>query len=170
MEEIFWKDVPGYAGFYEVSNHGIIRSLNRTIDVLSIKKTLKGIILKQRKDRNGYLIVTLSKEGVEKTYACHRLCASAFLNNEFNKRCINHINGIKTDNRIENLEFATHGENNLHAIKHGLKPYKKLVNVCSGAAYDSMSEAAKANDISYSKLKRIFCMGQKNDTCLRLAA
>jgi hypothetical protein len=72
-------------------------------------------ILKQS-NRGGYRVVTLSSGGVAKTHTVHRLVAKAFLENGENKRTVNHINGIKHDNRVENLEWATYAENERHSF------------------------------------------------------
>ena len=169
MEDIIWKDVPGYSGYYEVNNHGLIRGVERLITFKCKSRVCKSKVLKQRENRNGYLKVTLSRYGIKKTYETHRLIALVFLPIPLGKSCVNHINGNKLDNRIENLEWVSHSENNLHAIKLGLRQCRRIVDIQSGRLYNSISEAAKETEISQSKLKRIFCMGQKNDTCLRLA-
>ena len=71
-------------------------------------------------DLSGYPIVNLMKDGQLKTHSIHRLTAIAFIPNPKNKRCINHVNGIKADCIITNLEWCTHSENTKHAIKNGL--------------------------------------------------
>lgn len=79
----------------------------------------KKIKLKQSK-RNGYLCVSLCNKGLCKTINVHRIIAETFIPNPENKKQVNHINGIKTDNRVENLEWVTQSENAIHAIKNGL--------------------------------------------------
>lgn len=106
MDGETWKDVVGYEGLYEVSSYGRVKSLNY--------KGCKGKvrILKQTFDGNGYLIVGLKKDGKMKTNLIHRLVAQTFIENKENKPCVDHINTIKADNRVENLRFVTHKENN----------------------------------------------------------
>ena len=102
-----WKDVPGYEGLYQVSNLGrIIRC---------------GRIRKPKKDHSGYLVVSLYKEATGKEYKVHRLVAIAFLPNPEGKRSVNHIDGDKENNRVENLEWVTHSENMKHAYATGLR-------------------------------------------------
>ena len=109
-----WKEIEGYEGVYQVSNHGNVRSLN-------YRKTKKVKNLKPQKDKKEYFTVGLCREGRMKWGKIHRLVASAFLPNPDKKPQVNHINGNKSDNRVENLEWATESENQLHAYKTGLK-------------------------------------------------
>lgn len=123
MQEI-WKDVIGYEGLYQVSNQGRVRSLDRNIKVKikhNNKALKKGKILKIQKGKSGYIIVALCKDGKVKHYRVHRLVAAAFIDNPENKPYVNHINGDKTDNRVENLEFCTQSENVLHSYKIKLR-------------------------------------------------
>lgn len=109
-EEETWKDIPGYEGVYMASNLGRIR---RMYDV-GFK------ILKISFNRKGYCRVSLTKDGKSKGYFSHRLVAYAFIPNPENKPQVNHINGIKDDNRVENLEWNTNIENLRHALINGL--------------------------------------------------
>ncbi len=116
MEEI-WKDIDCLK-YYQVSNIGRIRSLNRFLtNDLGIIKNYKGQILKTSINRLGYCVVNIT--GNKKFFIVHRLVARAFIPNPENKPDINHKNCIKNDNRVENLEWATESENILHGIKNG---------------------------------------------------
>lgn len=122
IQQEIWKDVPGYEGYYLVSNLGIVKSLNRTVAIRSgVYGERKGVILKQVNDKFGYPTVPLYGPRKKARFKIHRLVALAFLDNPENKRTVNHIDGVKDNNRLENLEWATNSENNLHAYKVGLR-------------------------------------------------
>lgn len=124
MQEI-WKDILGYEGLYQVSNLGRIKSCQKI--VLHPKggsKLLKEKIRKLVPDKDGYLVIDLYKNGVGKIYKVHRLVGLAFIQNDESKKIINHKNGIKNDNNINNLEWCTDSENQIHAFKNGLKKPK----------------------------------------------
>lgn len=105
-----WKDIKGYEGLYQVSNLGRVKSLK--YNQQNFEKVLKPNIHK-----NGYAFCILKGKGK----SIHRLVAEAFIPNVQNKPTVNHKNGIKTDNRVENLEWSTYGENLKHAYKTNLK-------------------------------------------------
>lgn len=107
MKEI-WKDIKGYEGKYQVSNLGNVKSLER-FD--KYNRYVKEKILIPRKHTGGYLRVGLSR----KDFYIHRLVAEAFIPNLKNKKYINHIDGDKTNNNINNLEWCTANENMQHA-------------------------------------------------------
>lgn len=107
------KDIPSYAGLYKIDRYGNVHTENW-------RNTGKHAILKPAKDKKGYLRVALIKDGVLVTHKVHRLVALTFIPNPEGKPQVNHINGIKSDNNIENLEWCTPKENTSHAIKHGI--------------------------------------------------
>lgn len=149
MSEV-WKDIPGYEGLYQASNLGRIRSKDRTIAQVSrygtpMERKLKGRILKLQKGTNGYLFVALGKGNLE---LVHRLVAMAFVNGDTTLQ-VNHKNGIRSDNRSENLEWVTCSENHLHAYreiprkKHGLTRKVLLINDQQVLQFDSCLDASK---------------------------
>lgn len=118
-----WKDIPGFEGLYQVSSHGRVRSLDTFKKVyrfgVPYLRKKKGRILKPVKHTNGYLVVQLGRGNRR---FVHRLVAEAFIENPEHKPAINHKNGIKTDNTVENLEWVTYSENQIHAKRTGLAP------------------------------------------------
>lgn len=128
--KINWKDIAGYEGIYQISDNGIIRGVDRTAN--RKRGVIKGVIKHITKLPNGYLQVMLSKNAVKKHIGVHRLVAQNFIENKYNKGYVNHKNGIKTDNRVSNLEWVTQSENQIHAYKTGLqKPQRGSDRYCA---------------------------------------
>ena len=106
MEEI-WKAVEGYEDYYEVSNFGNVRSVDRVTNYTNGEKHLwKGRILKPAKCGNGYFSCVLWKNGQKKTVLIHRLVAEAFIHNQNNLPQVNHKDENKENNHVENLEWC----------------------------------------------------------------
>lgn len=122
IQEI-WKPIKNYEGLYEVSNLGRIKRLSETRELFGGRTTMfyEDRILKEKKHSGGYKLVCLCKNGTNKSHSIHRLVAIAFIPNPENKRETNHKNAIKSDNRVENLEWVTPSENQLHAYGLGIK-------------------------------------------------
>lgn len=116
MKEI-WKDITGYEGFYQVSNYGKIKSLDR---ISHQGNFLKGTVGYTYKATNGYIKVTLTKCGKSKHFLAHRIVAESFLDKTDGKTHVNHIDGNKTNNYFLNLEWCTPLENIRHSIDTGL--------------------------------------------------
>lgn len=101
-----WKDVPGYVGLYQVSNYGNVKSI-------LYNKILKSCWRNSKKE---YKTVYLSNCNKRKTFSIHRLVAAAFIPNPNNKPCVDHIDGNRLNNHVDNLRWATHLENNNNPI------------------------------------------------------
>ena len=130
MKEV-WKDIKGYEGLYQVSNLGRVKSLERYV----IRKNNKGRQLIHKKilvscvNTHGYMSLSLSKNNKGVNHRVHRLVATAFIPKVDNKNIINHKNGIKTDNNVNNIEWASYSDNLLHAYKTGLNGQNRKVKV-----------------------------------------
>ena len=142
MNEI-WKDIEGYEGLYQVSNFGRVKSLKRMVNhPKGVQRTVNERIIKSNFDKYGYLQVCLSKNGL-KSFRVHRLVCSAFHKNYENKPQVNHKDGIKTNNRPENLEWVFQSENEKHAHNTGLKCFK------GEKSLNSKLTEKQARDIKY---------------------
>lgn len=165
MGEI-WKDIKGYEGMYQVSNYGNIKSLDRIIGYKKGKTRLwKGNIKKPTITCKGYLKVALYKNGKSKTEEVQRIVAANFIKKPNDKTQVNHINGVKTDNRVENLEWVTPHENDLHRVNVLKKGIKKVIQYDLKGnyinTYDSLVEASRQNNVSPHGICNVAC-GRRN--------
>jgi hypothetical protein len=112
-----WRDVIGYEGSYQVSNLGRLKSLTRKM--FGSNKIVKGKFIRPSNNK-GYLYVVLRKNGLPSTFVVHILAAKAFIPNPLNLPEVNHKNLVKSDNRVENLEWNTKQDNMDHAKRNGV--------------------------------------------------
>lgn len=150
-----WKDIKGYEGLYQVSNIGNIKNIKRNK------------LLKLNTHKQGYNVVNLCKCGKVKKYLVHRLVAEAFIPNTENKPQVNHIDGNKKNNNIDNLEFVTNSENTIHAYRTGLKCNAKRVKQLDLQGrfikeWESMLQASRELKISYGIINE--CVSGKRKT------
>ena len=155
QEQEIWKDIPGYDGKYQASTYGNIRSVDRVVQFGKNKRFISGRVLKQQKDVYGYSMVNLPK-----TIKVHRLVAMTFIPNEDGKEQINHIDGNKKNNRVENLEWVTAKENVNHEV-NVLNRIKKGVIRDDGKIYQSVNDAALDNNVSVSCISAVINGYQK---------
>jgi len=162
-----WRPVEGYEGLYEVSNLGRVKSLH---------PRNSGKIRALKVKRNGYIAVTLSRNGKLKTVTVHQLVAQAFIPNPRNLKEVNHLNEIKSDNRSENLAWATRRENVLYGTRgenHSRtmkeRGYFKVPVVCTtldnmtSIRYESLSAAAEGTGANISHISKC-CRGKIRQT------
>ncbi len=157
MEEI-WKDIEGYEGIYRISNKGRVFALpkNRTGRGGS-DRPYKGKTLKRSLSQFGYMRVALTRNRELRTFQVHRLVTMGFIHNPENKPEVNHINGIKDDNRVENLEWVTRSENHIHAHKNGLKIPKCGEDHCMAKLNEfQVRVIRKCPDFKNTELAKIF--------------
>jgi hypothetical protein len=174
-----WKKVKGFEN-YEVSNYGRLK-VN-----LKFRKyrDYQSKILNPTKDKDGYFRTALTKEGSKFMKIIHRLVVENFIENPLNNPCVNHKNGIKSDNRVENLEWCTIKENNIHAIKLGLSGQSggekhhmsklkefQVLEIIENKNNLSQRELSNIYKISQTQISRIinkkrWCKSLKNNTNL----
>lgn len=169
-----WKDIPSYEGLYQASDKGRIKSLNHIRKNGTNKYIQKGKILKFNKNHSGYYQVRLTKNGIAKTHRVNRLIALTFLENPLNKKTVNHKNGNKLDNRVDNLEWATQKEQAIHRHKILNVPYsdckccheanKRKIIRDDNKIYNSLKEARKDLNNKNAHITEV-CQGKLNKTC-----
>jgi hypothetical protein len=118
-----WKDIKGYEGLYQVSNQGRIKSFPRKVNFGRSWRMTKEKFLSPALDSNNYPFVTLSVTQKHFHLSIHRAVAEAFLDNPKELREVNHINGCKIDNYVENLEWISSSDNKYHALDNDLKAH-----------------------------------------------
>jgi hypothetical protein len=152
-----WKDIQGYEGLYKISNIGRVKSLKGSIEKLisiSVKET-------------GYHRVTLIKDSICKRKYVHVLVAKAFIGKSNLE--VNHINGVKSDNRVDNLEWVTKSENIKHAYKIGLKiKYNGSLNGNSVLTSDQVKEIKYETDhLSQRQISKIYKIAQTTVSAIK---
>lgn len=121
-----WTDIPGYESYYKIRPNGCVKSLDRVIvDSRGLKFKKKGKRMNLWVSGEGYFTLSLWKNHNIKYATLHRLLATVFIPNLYKKAQVNHKNGIKTDNRLSNLEWVTLEENLQHAHRNGLIKQRK---------------------------------------------
>lgn len=155
MKEI-WKDVPGYFGKYQVSDKGNVKRFtsNGTYKPMSIIGRA-----------NGYRQVKLCRNGIYKVYLVHRLVALTFIPNPSNYTEVNHIDGVRHNNSIDNLEWISHRDNIIHSYKylnrnHGCR-HTRVICLDTQEVFYSITEAAKSINVSNSSLSSCIKHGWK---------
>lgn len=126
INEVF-AQIKGLEGYFDISNFGRIKSVNRTI----IRSDGRSMVIKERirkvqKNNSGYEVVILKLKRKELHFTVHRLVAMSFLKNENNYPEVNHKDGNKLNNHFDNLEWATKSLNNLHAYRSGLRKCRDM--------------------------------------------
>ena len=157
MTEI-WLPIEGYENLYEVSNLGRVRRLESVVTGKNgVKQKVPGKILKPGAVR-GYLIVTLCKNGIGRSYYLHRLVSTAFIPNPDNLNCVNHRDENKQNNSAENLEWCTAKENTNYGTRNkriSEKLRKPVLCVELNQIFPSLTEAARQLCLSVENLSRV---------------
>lgn len=129
MESEYFIPLKGYEELYIISNYGTIKSIERRIKNRNGYRKHRSRIMKAKTDNHGYFRIGLTKDKKQKFYFVHRLVAETFIPNHNNYPVVNHIDGNKKNNYVQNLEWCTYQENTIHAFKIGLKTGKTHIGV-----------------------------------------
>ena len=164
MKEEIWKDIEGYEGLYQVSNLGRVKRMRFINKNTNIEKER----IKSKKIRkDGYLEVALYKNGKGKYIQVHRLVAKSFIPNPKKLPQVNHIDGIKTNNIVENLEWVSISDNAIHSSRVLRNNVSKINQYdLKGrylATYSSITIAGEINNIRESSIANVLA-GRRNKT------
>lgn len=178
MEPEIWRNITGYEGYYQISNTGRVKSMERFV-----KSPSGGLLrLKERirKPSNvrGYWGVGLCKDNIKHGFLIHRLVALSFIPNPDNKKEVNHKDGNKQNNHVSNLEWVTSSENSKHDYRTGLQTptiksgkdnhqAKKVIDIETGIIYGCIKDAAKEKQIKSRTLYAMLSGQNNNKTNLR---
>lgn len=154
MVEI-WKDIEGFEGIYQVSNFGRIKSLGGQKGTCLRKEKIRTISY----TKDGYAKIRLQSGSIDKTCRVHRLVAQAFLPNPTNKETVNHKDGNKLNNHVDNLEWSDRHEQLLHAYSHNLKTSQKGHSNCN----------SKLTDEQVKEIRRLYVRNSKEFGTVALA-
>lgn len=151
-----WRDILGFEELYQVSNFGNVRTVKNGEAEMS-----------QQENRNGYMTVHLRNKGVERRAMVHRLVAEAFIPNPDGLRDVNHKNGNKSDNRVENLEWVSHSDNMTHSFRELGKNVRHIVQLDLDnnfiERWNSIIEASEATGICRTDIGEC-CRGNRKHT------
>ncbi len=167
-----WKDIKDFEGYYQISNLGNVKSLDREMIVNGGIRKYYSKSITQSIEKDGYLTVTLWKNSKSKSFRVHRLVAEAFIENPNNYEIVNHLDGNKQNNTVGNLEWCTIKENTNHAFRTGLRKsgekhrWSKLTEFQVRQIPNLLNQGfsqkyiSKLYGVSYSCIKNI-CQGRK---------
>lgn len=152
--KVIWKDILKYDGQYQISSNGQVRSFKQNKDVPHLIKPFE--------DRDGYLCVRLTKDGTKRQYRIHRLVAETFLFNRDNKPTVNHKDGNKHNNCIDNLEWATYCEQIRHVVDNNLRSSQSVQVMCieTGQKFPSKRNAETSLGIMKNGVSRSIRSGK----------
>lgn len=152
MNEEIWKDIEGYEGLYQVSNLGNFKR------IVATNAYSKGYSI----GKNGYKIVSLSKNNNYKQEYLHRIIANTFIDNPYNKPTVDHINRDKLDNRVENLRWATYREQRINQTSGDTKIIATNLKNGEKLKFNSQADCARLLRLPQGNINRCLCGKRKS--------
>lgn len=136
-----WKNIKGYESLYKISSYGRVKVKRRVVYKIIDGELQPNYVSKEKimtpfDNGTGYLSITLIKDGKRKNFYVHRLVAEAFIDNPYNKQCVNHKDYDRKNNKASNLEWVTPSENTIYSIPN--RPNRKSRKTNSGYRYITM--------------------------------
>ena len=163
VSEEIWKPIKNYEGFYEISDKGNVRSVERVVKSGRGHRTVPSTLLKPALGEWGYETVSLSKNNKHLTQRVNRLVAQAFIPNPNNYPQVNHIDGNKLNNCVENLEWCNASQNMLHCHINGLSGWGTPIRIVeTGEVFNSVTNCARAINGQVSLIRA--CLDGKRKT------
>lgn len=160
-----WKDIVGYEGLYQVSNFGRVKSLAKVDRVGRFHPEQLKV---QVNNGIGYLVVNLKHNGKQQMRSVHRLVAEHFISNDLELPEVNHIDGNKSNNVVNNLEWCTHSENIQHAVDTGLHTnfgQRKVLCVELDLVFDTIKDAELWVGVKGSRISNVCQLKRGCKTC-----
>lgn len=154
-----WKDIPGYKGYYQVSDLGEIRSVDRYVETSNGRRCYRGKTLSPVLNKRGYMKVNLKVSGHNETKDIHRLILAAFVGPAPHGKEVCHNDGDKRNNHLANLRYDTHSNNMLDCRKHGRVDHRP-VRRSDGKYFPSITIAALQTGTMKQNIYRV-CRGQR---------
>jgi hypothetical protein len=170
-----WKDIQGFEGLYQISDMGRVKSIERAVTCGKGRRVVKERIKRPGMQNKGYVVYNLFKNSKCCPRLLHALIAKHFIDNPNNYPEVNHLNGIKTDNRIENLEWVTYSMNIKHAYDTGLRK-RRSPSAGKLGADNHLSKPIAQYDLSGNLIKEWPCSKEVwratglNHHCIRRCA
>ena len=160
--------IKAFEGCYEINLNGDVRSISRVVNRGKSIFPVKSIILKNGLAGNGYLTVSLWVKNIGKTRTIHKMIAECFIDNPNNYKCVNHKDGNKLNNSIQNLEWCNSSQNNKHSHDSGLSNLTRKVHcIETKKEWISISNCAAETGIDYKKLGYYLKFPLRNKTTIR---
>lgn len=155
-----WKDIIGYEGLYQISNKGCIKSLQRTVKNGRGYRIVREKLISIGTNEHGYKIVLLYKNNKQVPFRVHRLVAIHFIENRMGLPEVNHIDGNKANNVVENLEWVSSSKNKKHSYEIGLRKVRVGENGANAKLSENQAREILESTSGVSELAKKYCVSK----------